>query len=125
MKTLAKLLKAIEKYDLKHVSFNLVRDIIHANGCGAKDSFKVPNTIWGVDIEPACQLHDIGWELAQSYQDLIDVNEQFDNNLKKITDYESANDFTRGIRRLRIAKFILAVELIGTENYAIERGFEK
>ena len=123
MKTIAKLLKAIKKYDLLHVSDDLLRDIIYANGCGAKNGIKVPPTIWGVNISPACQLHDIDWEIATCYQDLLDANERFDNNLKKITDYESANDIMRWIRRSRISKFVSAVELLGTENYAEERGF--
>ena len=79
--------------------------------------------MWGINIESACIIHDIEWEKAKNYEELILANENFDNNLKLITDYESANDFTRGFRRLRIAKYVSAVELIGTEIYAKERGF--
>lgn len=61
--------------------------------------------------------------MAVCYQDLLDANERFDNNLKIITDSRSGNNFMRWLRRSRVAKYVSGVELIGTDAYAKERDF--
>ena len=95
----------------------------HANGCGAVDGVKVPDTIYGADISPACIVHDIEWQLAECYPELKMANERFDNNLKTICDLHSANRFMKWLRRSRISKYVNAVELYGTMDYARKRGF--
>lgn len=112
----------IEKYGLETKAYDIVA-FQYANGCGAKGGFKFPSMMYGVDIKTACNIHDIEWQLAECYADLLDANENFDNNLKKICDQESANNFMRWLRRLRIAKYVNGVEIHGTMAYAIERGF--
>ena len=94
----------------------------HSNGCGSKGGFQFPSTMWGVNIEAACNIHDIEWYAADSYEELLEANERFDNNLKKICDTES-NTCMAWIRRMRIAKYISGVEIVGTHVYAVERGF--
>ena len=106
---------------LKH--FDYKTGIKYANGCGAKGNIKFPDNMYFVSIISACIIHDIEWYNAKSYQDLLDSNERFDNNLKKICDTESMNDLTRWFRRMRIAKYVSGVELYGTGSYAEERGF--
>jgi len=123
MKSLELFKLDIEKYGLNYKSENLRLDYSYANGCGAKGGIPFPPTMWFVNIESACIIHDIEWQLAQNYQELLDANENFDNNLKLITDYESLNDATRWIRRMRISKYVTGVELKGTDSYALERGF--
>ncbi len=97
--------------------------IKYANGCGAKGGVKFPDTMYFISIIAACIIHDIEWQLAGCHQDLLDANERFDNNLKKITDSKSSNDVMRWLRRSRIAKYVSGVELKGTNAYAAERGF--
>jgi len=94
----------------------------YANGCGSKGGVHFPSTIWGVNIESACNIHDIEWQMAKNFSGLIKANENFDNNLKLICDKKS-NSFTAWFRRMRIAKYVSGVELVGTDSYAIERGF--
>lgn len=96
----------------------------YANGCGAKGGVKFPDTIWFVSIVAACIIHDIEWKLAKNYQDLVGANERFDNNLKRITDYESMSNLTTWARRQRLAKYVNGVEIHGTHAYALDRGFE-
>jgi len=101
----------------------LEKGIKYANGCGAKGGVKFPDHIWFISIISACIIHDIEWTIANCYRDLLDANERFDDNLKKIVDYESFNDFTRWVRRYRVASYINGVELKGTHDEAVERGF--
>lgn len=101
----------------------LKNGIKYANGCGSKEGIKFPDTIYFTSIISSCIIHDIEWEKSECYQDLLDANERFDNNLKKITDKESINNIMRWFRRLRIAKYVSGVELVGTKAYAIERKF--
>lgn len=96
----------------------------YANGCGAKGGVKFPSTMYLIDISAACNIHDIEWKNSECYNDLIEANRRFNRNLKAITDKESGNMFTRWIRRMRVAKYVAGVELIGTRDYAIEREFE-
>jgi len=97
--------------------------IKYANGCGAKGGIKFPDTMYYISVISACIIHDIDWYKATCYQDLLDANERFDNNLKKICDRDSMNDLTKWFRRMRIAKYVSGVELYGTESYAKDRGF--
>ena len=123
VKSLEEFLGDVFKYKLDTHSTHLLREFFDcANGCGAKGGQKFPHTIYGVDIESACIGHDLDWRIAENYKEVLQGNERFDNNLKKICDPQS-NWFTRPLRRLRIAKFVSAVELYGTEEYANERGF--
>ncbi len=125
MQTFEEFWYQIQEYDLKtNLLFpDLQVGFKYVNGCGSKGGWHFPSTMWGINIEAACNLHDIEWKLAKCYADLLMANERFDNNLKKITDAESSNNFTRWIRRSRINKYVSGVELIGTEAYAKERGF--
>lgn len=100
----------------------LEKGMKHANGCGSKGGVKFPDTMYFVSIISACTIHDIEWELAKCYQDLLDSNGRFNRNLKRITDKES-NSIMAWLRRMRIAKYVAGVELIGTDAYAKERGF--
>lgn len=126
MITLEEFTEDVAKYDLDISKIiNISVAFLYANGCGAKGGMKFPSTMWFVSIIAACIIHDIDWALAKCYQDLLDGNERFDNNLKKICDKESLYDITRWARRMRIAKYVNGVELHGTESYAKERGFDR
>lgn len=124
-------MKTYEEFLADFIHYNLLSELrlkeirqiyTYANGCGAKGSFKVPATMWGVNIESACIIHDLEWVKAKNVDDLHRANENFDNNLKKICDKES-NAITVWFRRMRIAKYVSGVELVGTVAYAKERGF--
>ena len=125
MQTFDEFWEDVCKYHLEtHLEYHeLKKGIQYANGCGAKGGIKFPHTMYLVNIIAACIIHDIEWELSESFTDLIEANERFDNNLKKICDTESMNGFMRWLRRERLHKYVDAVELVGTISYAIERGF--
>ena len=117
-------IEEVERYRLDAPIINYDDYRTHCNGCGSKGGVKFPDTMWGVDIEAACNIHDIGWARAKTYEDLVEANEVFDNNLKKIVDAES-NSFTVWFRRMRVAKYVSAVELKGTDTYAKENNLMK
>lgn len=123
MKTFNEFLKDIQKFKLKTIATNLDVSYRYANGCGAKDSVKFPRTMYGINIESACIIHDIEWTLAKNIEELETANENFDNNMKKIVDQLSAFRLFAMLRRMRIAKYVSAVELYGTLAYAREREF--
>ena len=94
-----------------------------ANGCGAKGGVNVPDTMWGVRVSAACNIHDIDWKNSTSYTDLVDANMAFRRNLEKILDEESANKLTLWLRLNRMSRYYRMVKLVGTDVYAKERGF--
>lgn len=57
------------------------------NGCGAAGSFfRPPSTIYGVDITPACQIHDFAFYLGQTLKEFNKANSQFYKNIKVLLD---------------------------------------
>lgn len=57
------------------------------NGCGAAGSFfRPPSTIYGVDITPACQIHDFAFYLGQTLKEFNTANDQFYDNIKVLLD---------------------------------------
>lgn len=125
MQTLKKLISDIIKYKLDTGNIGDIRSkFIHANGCGSKGGYKFPSSFLRVYIESTCSLHDMMWELAESYDDLVEANEIFDNNLKRVCDAESMV-VMRWIRRQMISYYISGVELVGTPAEARKRNFEK
>jgi len=124
MQSFEEFLRDVQKYKLDTTSIQSLKTAFkYTNGCGSKGGIHFPPTMWGVHIEVACNLHDIRWSNAENMKDLLIANEQFDNDLKTICDTESMNDFTRWMRRMRIAKYVSGVELVGTDNEAVKRGF--
>jgi len=123
MQSYESFLRDIKKYNLSISVADARTGYRYCNGCGAKGGFHFPSTIWFVVVEAACNIHDIKWQKATSIDDLLKANEDFDNDLKKICDSESQNDITMFIRRMRIAKYVSGVEVVGTPAYAKERGF--
>ena len=119
--TYLEFLSDVKKYSLSHNYISVIAFSRDCNGCGSKGGVHFPSTMWGVNIEAACNIHDFDWSEAESYTDLVKANERFDNNLKKICDEES-NSFTRWFRRMRVAKYVSGVELVGTSAFAREQG---
>lgn len=114
----------IKKYGLKLIEVKNKKVAFGCtNGCGSKGGFKFPSFFLLICIIVACHIHDIEWTLAKSYKDLIKANENFDNNLKLITDYESKYEWSAWFYRQLISYYISGVERIGTPIYAKERGF--
>lgn len=80
----------------------------------------IPNTIWGLDITPASDLHDVGYSYpnffatkddALKYKALIDL--YFYKNMKSLIDTHSI--FLNKIRMIRAHTYFETVHLFGEE----------
>ena len=84
------------------------------NGCGAanaKFDF-VPDTIYGLCITPACNIHD--WMYYAADPDIIfkrEADRVFFNNMLRII--EDKGGFLKTARRRRALKYYLAVKYFG------------
>jgi len=89
------------------------RDAI-CNGCGAanaKFDF-VPDTIYGLCITPACNIHD--WMYDEAGPDIVfkrEADRVFLNNILRII--EDKGGFLKFLRRRRALKYYLAVKYLG------------
>lgn len=94
------------------------------NGCGAKGGIDVPDSILFVSIEAACNLHDLGWELAVCADDVIEANYSFRRNMERIIDAHSSNIVTKLLRYKIMNYYYTTVKLAGTTSYLDERGLK-
>lgn len=61
------------------------------NSCGSKgigDKI-VPDSILGVCITPACQIHDFDYFVGQTFEDKKNADRRFLENMRKIIEYDS------------------------------------
>lgn len=87
------------------------------NGCGAKGGIKVPNTMYGLDISQACNIHDWMFQEGKTLADFSFANAMFIVNLNRIIAQKSANKFMVSLRLLRASKYFTAVALCGQKAY--------
>lgn len=86
------------------------------NGCGSKGGIKVPGTFYGLDITPACNIHDWMFEKGTTYGDFLFANAMFLLNLVLLV-IEGSNWFMKILRLARATKYFLAVALKGQDAY--------
>lgn len=85
------------------------------NGCGPQ-SWKrdiVPDTVWGLSIARACDIHDWQYEEGATLEDKDKADRVFLNNMLRIVESESRFRFLRLLRRRRCYKYYLAVSRFG------------
>lgn len=73
------------------------------NGCGsarAKFDF-VPDSIWGLSIEEACDNHDWDYHEGEIFDDKVVADRTWLNNMLRIIDARSKSKIIRNIRRNR------------------------
>ena len=100
----------------------LPRHLRNINGCGSKSTSFIPDSIWGLSLTPLCHIHDIHYSLSTVPDDCDTANFLFlKNSVKYIT--SNSHWLIGWFRRFRIAKYVSGVELVGTNAYAIKRGF--
>lgn len=86
------------------------------NGCGAKSALIdfVPDTIWGLSISEACDIHDYSWFVCKpTVEEFRHWNRVFLDNMLQIIEKDSANWFMRWLRQLRAFKYYQAVDTVG------------
>lgn len=87
-----------------------------ANGCGsaqAKFDF-VPDTIWGLDISDACNVHDLCYYVADpDIEQKKEADRVFLNNLNRLINIHTKFPILKWLRRRRAMKYYLAVKYFG------------
>lgn len=98
------------------------------NGCGARDGIDVPDTIWGMSITRACNIHDWDYQLGKTTEAKDAADDRFRRNIQSLIDfnycYASAIQRFLGIRRLlrwlrgwRAQTYYLAVHYHGSSAF--------
>ena len=84
------------------------------NGCGsAKAKFDfVPDSIYGLKITPACNIHDWMYHKGKTIEDKQEADRVFLNNLLRLIEAQS-NRLMKPLRRRRALKYYEAVVLMG------------
>jgi len=89
--------------------------------CGAGRGLQewlVPDTIWGLRISAACQVHDDMFELGDaSWDGFHQANGVFIRNIFAIIEAKSSNAFMRAVRRHRALLYLDAVDTMGAKIY--------
>jgi hypothetical protein len=88
---------------------------IVCNGCGAKGlgGFIVPDTLYGLSIEEACNIHDFMYCRGQTIDDKKEADRVFLNNMTRIIDDHTSVHWLRALRRKRAKTYYEAVKLFG------------
>lgn len=90
------------------------------NGCGAKGGITVPDTMWGLSIKEACNIHDHMYQVGKTYGDFLFANAMFMFNLTLII-VKGSNWFTMTPRLSRATKYFIAVALYGHDAFWKEK----
>lgn len=85
------------------------------NGCGP-GGWKVdlvPDTVWGLDISEACNIHDWMYTVGETVTDKAEADRVFLNNCLRLVDAGSKNWILRGLRRQAVKDYYDAVHYFG------------
>jgi hypothetical protein len=106
-----------------------VSEKIRANwGCGPGGigDVLVPDTVWGLNIKPACQIHD--WYYRHWPEDTEEARLRADriffNNMLRIVNAKTKNRLLLALRRLRCKTYYKMVRSFGATAYFMDRNLE-
>lgn len=90
-------------------------DDYKSNGCGAENArFDfVPDSIYFVNIKPACKLHDYAYLVGKSNEDKEKADREFLNNLLRIVNNVDKWYYPTALARRRALKYYEAVKHFG------------
>jgi hypothetical protein len=92
-------------------------DIFSSFGCGPGGigDFLVPDTVWGLSIKPACQIHDWYYRFYpyRTEADRKIADTIFGNNMLRIVNYYTKSRFLRRRRYIRTGIYYKAVRSLG------------
>lgn len=81
----------------------VVKQIV--NGCGPKEigSYWIPNSIWGITIRIACDIHDFEYYVGETEEDKKSADLTFLNNMIRLIE---DTEYNKIFQKLRIDKFL-------------------
>ena len=85
------------------------------NGCGT-GGWKidlVPDTLLGLDITEACNIHDYMYHIGETIEDKNEADRVFMNNMLRLIDAETKHGWLRRFRRRRAIIYYFAVKNFG------------
>jgi hypothetical protein len=92
------------------------------NGCGpARATSLVPNSILGVDIKPACDIHDFTYSKPQTVRDREEADFIFAYNMRRLIEQKLRPGFFRSFGFFGVGVYLLAVRLLGGKYFSKEQ----
>ncbi len=89
------------------------------NGCGT-DGWKgalVPETLWGLSVSTACNIHDWMYQKGQSFESKEEADRVFLNNMVRTVNYNTNNCILKKLRRHRAKVYFEVVSLFGGDAF--------
>jgi len=84
------------------------------NGCGPKAAaFLVPETLWGLSVTAACDIHDWMYHVGRTLEDKQRADRVFLNNMLRIIDARTRCRLLKRLRRDRAWLYYAAVRDFG------------
>jgi hypothetical protein len=84
------------------------------NGCGTKGfTWLVPDSMYGLDISEACNIHDFMYVVGVDEEDRAEADRVFKNNLFRIIEAKSKWAIIKILRRRRAVTYYQAVRMFG------------
>ena len=87
------------------------------NGCGTSGwkGKLVPDTVYGLNIAAACQIHDWDYVTGSTQADKVNADNNFLGNMQIIVNTHGG--FFKYLRHIRVYGYYLAVKLFGNTAY--------
>jgi hypothetical protein len=82
-------------------------------GPGGVGDWFVPDTMYGLNIKPACSIHDFMYNVGEVEADRLDADEVLLNNLVRIIQATTDNKWLRWLRLRRAHTYYMAVRKFG------------
>jgi len=82
-------------------------------GCGTASTWWVPDTVWGLNITPACNIHDYMYIMGDCEKDRKTADQVFLNNIIRIIQAKTRFRILSWLRRRRAVIYYQAVRLFG------------
>lgn len=84
------------------------------NGCGLKGfGWIVPDSMYGLDISEACNIHDYMYSVGMDENDRVEADRVFRNNLIRIIEAKTRWTWLKFLRKRRAVKYFWAVQNFG------------
>jgi len=95
-----------------------VRAVV-TGGCGPGKlgDWLVPDTLYGLSVRPACEIHDWMYAVGDTLSDKEEADRVFLNNMCRIIDANTSWGFLRWLRKRRAKKYYYAVKLFGGTSF--------
>lgn len=85
------------------------------NGCGTKGicGWIAPDTIWGLDITEACNIHDFMYYTGETEEDKIEADQTFLNNMLRLIEENTKWNWLKKLRARRAQTYFYFVDEYG------------